>query len=1246
MERAWAYAAGVSAAAGCTGAAAACDAHWRQWLSGLFAAAGAGAAPAPAPAPAAPSTPAGAPRGRSPEALLAGLEAGGEASAGVLVPVLEHAIAVLESQASRDVHSRSSRKASRRIVGRAEGALDRLQEGPSLCDSIARVRRGELAEVCSLMAVVGRASAADTPDDLRVVLEALLDSLDRCADPVLGAVSVLEGPGPSAHTAPALAALAALPLPPLPQPNPDECGAVAAILKLTPVSPSRSAAERVAAWMATYAIAVRNGFAVAASAPLCDCVRERWIPLLQEANSADARRVDETMRVASAHRAVHLATCQAISNAPAELGPPLEDALMKDLRSIFSQFTSYSKAVVRGAVSASSEIILRGQDVALAIGACAACQELVVFRSPAASESALQVGAFAAGLTLLRRACPAVPQPSWWVERMGTVDARCVELWGVWTLLGSCHILGNSEPAQTWMKCDWWQPALDHAVQTLRANELAGRLMQEDERRAVHFGAVHHAAMVVEAAAAESSQHGFLLGCGVSSALTHAVLHDLSFIGLSIKAPATSALVALLGKREDSALDAAVIEHVVGSFCDCFDRRRWQHTLTVSSVLVHARHLAVLLVADAHKRSIMECPSRLVGALAAGLCLDPEDPRTQHRKVDTLREICAAALLELAMVAEGADALRQHRKAVLTLERLAAEGQGKARACAEQVLLALADAPGVDGTGSTSPGAVREHVMISHCWNDQAVVMRIAAALLSRGYRVSVDGGVDHSTADATRQAVQNAAAVLIAVSKEYRGSALCRAEAQRAQDAGVPLLPLMVQQYQPDGWLKRLLGSKTRLSFAERTLESAEAFEARMDELTKALGSLGKADSPAPQSREPRGRTHAKRAKGNTRAEDIGRQLLESEQARAAALAHGLEHVIALVGRASADRSQSLRQRKARSRLRARAITLFDDVTAGPDSVLCAGSWAADVATSTAALLSEVLALDDLRADRRTDSVEFLVSFLHKLSEIRKGRVSVWTQRIYQGGQRCAQSLSAALDHAMQVLDEMALATPHGSPTRTQLLSLSTHAAVAALEHFDAPWCDRLAVACRADESLVREVSELAAKVEGLEAGAQAAATLSAFIDALQLAVQGNKAGAPHRSNGVGPHDDAHSSPAAGAAGWEERSARRKFEEQTPQLLRRLCRDSWIEEGGSKSQLVARLVEYESLVKDDVRYLELQRMIDDTDPGAPPAFSQSSDMTPGAEATPGGEGAAGTEAEELRRLEARASSPASRGVI
>ena len=101
-----------------------------------------------------------------------------------------------------------------------------------------------------------------------------------------------------------------------------------------------------------------------------------------------------------------------------------------------------------------------------------------------------------------------------------------------------------------------------------------------------------------------------------------------------------------------------------------------------------------------------------------------------------------------------------------------------------------------------------------------------------------------------------------------------------------------------------------------------------------------------------------------------------------------------------------------------------------------------------------------------------------------------------------------------------------------------------------------------------------------------------------------------------MGPHDDAHASPAAGAAGWEERSARRKFEEQTPQLLRRLCRDSWIEEGGS------------------------------TDPGAPPAFSQSSDMTPGAEATPGGEGAAGTEAEELRRLEARARSPASRGVI
>ena len=72
--------------------------------------------------------------------------------------------------------------------------------------------------------------------------------------------------------------------------------------------------------------------------------------------------------------------------------------------------------------------------------------------------------------------------------------------------------------------------------------------------------------------------------------------------------------------------------------------------------------------------------------------------------------------------------------------------------------------------------------------------------------------------------------------------------------------------------------------------------------------------------------------------------------------------------------------------------------------------------------------------------------------------------------------------------------------------------------------------------------------------------------------------------------------------------------------------------------------MEYESLVKDDVRYLELQRMIDDTEPGPPSAFSQSSDETPGAEATPRRDDAAG--AEELRRLEARASSPASRGVI
>ena len=72
--------------------------------------------------------------------------------------------------------------------------------------------------------------------------------------------------------------------------------------------------------------------------------------------------------------------------------------------------------------------------------------------------------------------------------------------------------------------------------------------------------------------------------------------------------------------------------------------------------------------------------------------------------------------------------------------------------------------------GDSGSGA--KHVMVSYCWAQQAVVKRIHAALVKRGYAVWIDvEQMTGSTVDAMALAVENAEVVLIGVSRQYKES-------------------------------------------------------------------------------------------------------------------------------------------------------------------------------------------------------------------------------------------------------------------------------------------------------------------------------------------------------------------------------------------------------------------------------------------------------------------------------------------
>ena len=89
---------------------------------------------------------------------------------------------------------------------------------------------------------------------------------------------------------------------------------------------------------------------------------------------------------------------------------------------------------------------------------------------------------------------------------------------------------------------------------------------------------------------------------------------------------------------------------------------------------------------------------------------------------------------------------------------------------------------GADADGSSSSAQVeevRQHVMISYCWNEQPTIKRLHKALVARGFSIWLDIEQMHgSTVCAMAEAIDNACIILFAISSGYKDSANCRLEA------------------------------------------------------------------------------------------------------------------------------------------------------------------------------------------------------------------------------------------------------------------------------------------------------------------------------------------------------------------------------------------------------------------------------------------------------------------------------------
>ena len=130
------------------------------------------------------------------------------------------------------------------------------------------------------------------------------------------------------------------------------------------------------------------------------------------------------------------------------------------------------------------------------------------------------------------------------------------------------------------------------------------------------------------------------------------------------------------------------------------------------------------------------------------------------------------------------------------------------------------------------------HVMISYQWDSQEVLVEVKNRLQASGYRVWMDlEQMKGSTLEAMAEAVENASAVLVCVSRRYKESQNCRSEATYAYDLKKDIIPLMMERnYKGDGWLGIIVTGKMWFDF-----QSKHVLEQSVTKVIKELGGRGK---------------------------------------------------------------------------------------------------------------------------------------------------------------------------------------------------------------------------------------------------------------------------------------------------------------------------------------------------------------------------------------------------------------------
>eukprot|EP01049_Picozoa_sp_SAG25_P013260 SAG25_NODE_2006_length_2037_cov_1.496388_1_plen_592_part_10 len=554
------------------------------------------------------------------------------------------------------------------------------------------------------------------------------------------------------------------------------------------------------AWLALFALCWRNGLGATVSMLVSDAVCSMSHECVQALGSGDMDGTDGVMLMAAG-------TCCSGVLLGSEMGSKSTGPERATMERVFNDWLSrsaksqvdhlYSGERTRQLLPAILEV-LASEDLILASTTC--CFISIFYNNVYNGKNSVDVllsSEVLSAVLAVRSRIAGPPQHTtveWWAARteVRSLETACLIGPLVCACMGFAHQAMSSHgrgleipPALNAQ----WREMISEAVHIAK---MIHQLVNTSTQPVCVHGPAFPTIFTMRALVYVSSippQRKALASPGLIKALLHIVEHDNTFGGHSTAAYAAMTAVNLIGREEVNegglTLTRQAVDKVIQQFMSYFDLSSRRASYPVVRMLVSAKILAHLIIPDTNKTFVIEHDGAL-DCLVLGLLLDASDPRRLEEGAVELQWTCAMILQNLALIASGVGILRTHSGTMEGLRELASTDSGaakseKARQCAVGAMFEL-EAEKRRAVLTMGSATAIEHIMLSYNWDHQAVIKRVNASLVRRGYTTWIDvEKMQGSTVEAMADAVEGAAAMCYGVSRAYKESANCRLEAQYA---------------------------------------------------------------------------------------------------------------------------------------------------------------------------------------------------------------------------------------------------------------------------------------------------------------------------------------------------------------------------------------------------------------------------------------------------------------------------------